>query len=117
MKILFVTNCLPSYPTNGAIIQTHHFMRLLAKKHQVGLWSYSNEEGPNYDLGLLTEHLQFLHVERKIPAKNLAGKLHRWSQWISGEDPMARWSYDGDRVTESLHESFEKFDPDVILFE
>lgn len=115
MKVLFVTNMPPSYPTNGAIIQTHHFMRLLLEKHEVGLWTFSNEQGP--DLGPLAKKLSFVHIEPKRRAQQITGKLRRWGRWLSGHDPMSRWSYDGSLVRDSIQSSFEEFKPDVIMFE
>lgn len=117
MKVLFVTNTPPSYPTNGAIIQTHHFMRLLLKNHEVGLWSYTTDEIETLDLGPLKEKLSFIHLEPKKRATNILGKCRRWFRWISGKDPMSRWSYDGEVVLKSVEKACEKFKPDVIMFE
>lgn len=117
MKILFLTNTPPSYPSHGAIIQSHHFMRLLAKDHQIGLWTYCEEDPDKIDYGPLDAILAYRHAEKRIKSKFLPEKIKRWGKWLSGKDPMARWSYDGEHLYSSIKKSITEFNPDIVVFE
>ena len=116
MKILFVTSASPGYPNAGAVIQTHHFIRLLAKKHQVGLWSFSNGESGR-DLGSLKRCLSFVHFEERILNLSPIDRIRRRAGWIFGRNAMGRWGYTEKSMKNSLERAIREFQPDVVQFE
>jgi polysaccharide biosynthesis protein PslH len=114
VRILFLCNTPPLSPTSGAVIQTYHFMRLLAEKnHEVGLWAISPQEHARSEFGALGEKLAYQRSV-SMPKERRFGR--RWA-WLSGKNPMARWGYHGPELEESLCAAVADFQPDIVQCE